>query len=107
MHKQHMNSFTYKGYGRIYTDPEYIQVVECIIQELDGYYPLGLVTYWDNYPNVLFIGKFELYDCEKLKELCKERNIPVFIFDSGFDDSPLGYYPSEPLNREEIKQLSY
>ena len=43
-----MTAFTYKGYGRIYTNPENIQDVKNIIQKLDEfeweYYPKGLVT---------------------------------------------------------------
>jgi len=105
-----MTAFTYKGYGRIYTNPEHIQEVENIIQELDefewGYYPGGLVTSWDRYPNVEYIGKFELNE-EKFKQICKERNIPVFVFDAGMNDYPSGYYPTEPLSKEEIKELSY
>jgi hypothetical protein len=105
-----MTAFTYKGYGRIYTIPEHIQDVESIIEVLDGfeweYYPGGLVTSWDRYPNVEYVGKFEL-DEEKFKQICKERNIPVFIFDAGMNDYPSGYYPTEPLSKEEIKQLSY
>jgi hypothetical protein len=105
-----MTAFTYKGYGRIYTNPENIQEVENIIQELDefewGYYPGGLVISWDKYPNVEYVGKFELNE-EKFKQICKERNIPVFIFDASFDAEPIGWYPSEPLSKEEIKTLSY
>lgn len=105
-----MTAFTYKGYGRIYTDIKNVQVVENIIQELDefewSYYPKGLVTSWNNYPNVEYVGKFEL-DEEKFKQICNARNIPVFIFDAGMNDSPSGYYPTKPLSREEIQQLSY
>lgn len=105
-----MTAFTYKGYGRIYTDREYIKQVEKIVEELDefewGYYPPFLVTSWDQYPRVEYIGKFEL-NGEKFKELCKKAYIPVFIFDAGLNDWPSGYYPTEPLSREEIKQLSY
>ena len=103
-----MTAFTYKGYGRIYTNPEYIQEVENIIQELDkfewSYYPERLVTSWDRYPIVQYVGKFEL-DEEKFKKLCKERKIPVFIFDAGMNDYPSGY--TKTLNVEEIKELSY
>jgi hypothetical protein len=105
-----MTAFTYKGYGRIYTNPEHIQVVEDIIKLLDefewGYYPQGLVASWDRYPNVEYVGKFEL-NGEKFKEFCKKADIPVFIFDAGMNDYPSGYYPTEPLSKEEIKQLSY
>jgi hypothetical protein len=105
-----MTAFTYKGYGRIYTNPENIRDVEYILQEIDefewSYYPVGLVASWDEYPRVDYVGKFEL-DGEKLKQICKERNIPVFIFDSGFIDYPSGYYPTKPLSREEIKTLAF
>jgi hypothetical protein len=105
-----MTAFTYKGYGRIYTDREYIKQVEKIVEELDefewGYYPAFLVTSWDQYPNVEYVGKFEL-DEKKFKEICKEWNIPVFIFDAGMNVYPSGYYPTEPLNREEIHSISY
>ena len=105
-----MASFTYKGYGRIYTNPENIQDVVNIIQELDefewSYYPTGLVTSWDEYPRVDYVGKFEL-DKEKFQQICKERNIPVFVFDASLNDYPSGYYPERPLNKEEIKQIAF
>ena len=104
-----MTAFTYKGYGRIYTNPENIQDVENIIKELSeiewGYYEGGLVTSWDRYPYVEYVGKFELNE-NKFKELCKERNIPVFIFDNGTEYETYGGY-KKTLNREEIKELSY
>ena len=105
-----MTAFTYKGFGRIYTNPEHIQNVENIIQELDefewSYYPEGLVASWNEYPRVEYIGKFELKE-ERFKQICKDRNIPIFIFDAGLETSPLGYYPIEPLNTEEIKNLAF
>ena len=102
------NPFTYKGYGRIYVqDQEDIQKVEDIIKEFDefewSYYPTSLVTTLDKYPNVVYVGKFELnFD---LKEECKKQNIPVFIFDSGFFHETKGYYPTEPLTKEQIQTL--
>ena len=103
-----MTAFTYKGYGRIYTNPENIQDVENIIQELDEfeweYYPESLVGFWDDYPIVVYVGKFEL-DEEKFKQICKERNIPVFVFNAYDNEYPRGYVKT--LNREEIKTLSY
>jgi len=103
-----MTAFTYKGYGRIYTNPENIQDVENIIQELDEfeweYYPESLVGFWDDYPIVVYVGKFEL-DEEKFKQICKERNIPVFVFNAYDNEYPRGYVKT--LNKEEIKTLSY
>jgi hypothetical protein len=85
-----MTAFTYKGYGRIYTNPENIREVKQIIQYLDQfewmYYPVGLVAPWD---------------------FCKKANIPVFIFDSGMNSDSGGYYPTKPLTKDEIKQRSY
>ena len=44
-----MTSFKYKGYGRIYTNPENIQDVKNIIKEVDEfeweYYPESLVGF--------------------------------------------------------------
>lgn len=103
-----MTAFNYKGYGRIYTNPENIQDVENIIQELDEfeweYYPESLVGFWDDYPIVVYVGKFEL-DEEKFKQICKERNIPVFVFNAYDNDYPRGYVKT--LTKEEIQQLSY
>ena len=106
-----MTAFIYKGFGRIYTNPENIQDVKNIIQELDElefetYYPESLVGFWDDYPIVVYVGKFEL-DEDKFKQICKERNIPVFIFDAGIYDYPRGYYPARPLTKEEIQQLAF
>ncbi len=105
-----MTAFTYKGYGRIYTNLEHIQDVEDIIRSIDkfewDYYPKELVTSWDGYPKVKYVGKFEL-DEEKFKDFCEKANIPVFVFDAGMNDYPSGFYPAEPLSREEIKELAY
>jgi len=104
-----MTAFTYKGYGRIYTDPEYIQDVEKIIQELDefeyqNYFPESLVGFWDDYPIVVCVGNFAL-DEEKFKQICKERNIPVFIFDAGCYGNLWTYEAT--LTKEQIQQISY
>jgi hypothetical protein len=105
-----MTAFTYKGYGRIYTNPENIREVKQIIQYLDQfewmYYPVGLVAPWDIYPKVEYVGKFVLNE-EEFKALCKKANIPVFIFDSGMNSDSGGYYPTKPLTKDEIKQRSY
>ena len=105
-----MTAFTYKGYGRIYTNPENIQDVENILREIDpmeydNYYPGGsLVASWDDYPEVEYVYKFDLRG-DDFKRLCKERNIPIFIFDAGRDNNPLGY--NKTLNKEEIINLAF
>jgi hypothetical protein len=105
-----MTTFTYKGFGRIYTDTEHIQDVENILREIDEneydtFYPTGgLVASWEDYPKVNYTYKFDLSG-EKFKQICKERNIPVFVFDAGKDEYPSGYIKT--LNKEEIQKLSY
>jgi hypothetical protein len=105
-----MTAFTYKGFGRIYTDTEHIQDVENILREIDEneydtFYPTGgLVASWEDYPKVNYTYKFDLRE-EKFKQICKERNIPVFVFDAGKDEYPSGYIKT--LNKEEIQKLSY
>ena len=68
-----MTAFSYKGYGRIYTNPENIQEVENIIKELNefewDYYPGDIVASWEAYPSVVWVGKFEL-DEDLFKQSC-------------------------------------
>jgi len=100
---------TFKGYGRIYVlTQEDVQKVENVIKEMDSYefdnyYPEGLVTTLDNYPRVVYIGKFDF--SFSLTEECKKRSIPIFIFDSGFEDRPRGYYNTEPYTKDQIQTL--
>ena len=102
-----MTAFTYKGYGRIYTNPENIQEVENIIKELNefewDYYPKNLVASWEVYPWVVGVGKFEL-DENLFKESCKAKNIPVFVFDSQFEQFPPGAL--KVLTKEDIKSIA-
>ena len=102
-----MTEFTYKGYGRIYTNPENIQEVENIIKQLNEfewhYYPRDLVASWDAYPSVVYIGKFELFE-PGFKQACKAKNIPAFVFDSEFDQFPVGAV--KLLTQKDIKAMS-
>jgi hypothetical protein len=105
-----MTAFTHRGYGRIYTNPENIQDVEDILREIDEieydhYYPPGgLVASWEDYPMVNYTYKFDLRE-DMFRKICRERSIPVFIFDAGKDTNPCGY--TKTLNVEDIKELSY
>lgn len=103
-----MTAFRYKGFGRIYTDPDKVGEVEDILIECDpeeyrDYYPKNLVAGWDSYPLVEYVGKFEL-NLAKFHAICKERGIPVFVFNAKSDDSPRGY--AEVLSRGEIEILA-
>jgi hypothetical protein len=98
--------FEYKGYGRIYTDPEHTQKLSDLIKEIDtfesDYIPESLVGIWDDYPNTVYIGKFEL-DRENFEKVCNENNIPAFVFSAS--EYSNGYY--KLLNKAEIQSLAY
>lgn len=100
--------FTYKGYGRIYVrTPEDIQVVEDLLRELDQnefdyYYPGDLVTTFDKYPWCVYTGKYE-QNLKELKQVCAERNIPIFCLDAGKEPDTPGYQVT--LNQEHIQLL--
>lgn len=105
------NQLTYKGYGRIYVSNEKdVQKVHRILCDFDTneylyYYPQGLITTLSKYPEVIYVGKFNLWS--NLVEECKKSNIPIFIFDAGNDPQPRGYFPpvTEPLTQEQIHRL--
>ena len=101
-------AFTYKGYGRIYTNPENIQEVENIIKELNefewDYYPKNLVASVEEYPSVIWVGKFEL-DEDLFKQVCKEKHILALVFNSGFEEFPFGL--TKCFTKEEIKSLFF
>lgn len=102
------SQFTYKGYGRIYVKKEEdIKKVEEILKNLDkfewNYYPEGLVTTLNYYPKVIYVGKYD--PNFNIVDECISRGIEVFVFDSGMNDWPDGYYPNQPLTEEEISAL--
>jgi hypothetical protein len=86
-----MNTFTRKGYGRIYvTETEDINKVKAIIKEIDefeyDYLPKHLITVFSDYPAVVYTGKFDDLDLNLLTAICMDRSIPIFCFDAGHND---------------------
>jgi hypothetical protein len=101
-----VSNFTEKGYGRIYVlSPADAVTLSRLIHELDpyeaaNYFPPGLIALVEEYPRVVYIGKFEpKFDIAAAAAL---RNLKVFVFDSGEEQLPDGYYPPA-LTRDEIK----
>ena len=101
-----MSNFTEKGFGRIYVDcPADVVSLSKLIHELDpyeadNYFPPDLIALVDEYPRVVYIGKFEPdFD---IAAAAAARNLKVFVFDSGEEALPEGYYPPA-LTRDEIK----
>jgi hypothetical protein len=86
-----MNTFTRKGYGRIYVqNPEDVNKVTAIIQELDdfefGYLPSNLIAPFSEYPKVVYTHKFEGLNIDKLTAVCWSRGIFIWCFDNGHDE---------------------
>lgn len=98
-----MTNFTYKGFGRIYVKfKEDIQKVEELLKELDlyeyeNYYPEDLITTLEQYPSVVYIGKFDIH--KDFESKCKENNIPIFVFDAGIYSEPTGAFIG-PLSKK-------
>ena len=82
-----MNTFTHKGYGRIYVEkPDDILRVMSIIKEMDeyefGYLPDQLITTFDQYPKVVYTHKFNDLDTDSLTATCWDRGIRIWVFDA-------------------------
>jgi hypothetical protein len=86
------DKFTYKRFGRIYVQTEGdVLIVEGILKGLDehefsNYYPEGLVTTIENYPECIYTYKYE-QNLDELKRVCKERKIPIFVLNSEYPES--------------------
>lgn len=83
-----MNSFTHKGYGRIYVENEAdINIVASVIKMMDdyefGYMPKNLITTFDKYPDVVYVHKFDDIDLDVLTALCWKKGIKVWCLDNG------------------------
>jgi hypothetical protein len=91
------NIFTRKGYGRIYVYKEDdIEKVKDIILRMDDfeyeYLPRDFITTIDEYPRVVYTGKFDDLDIDALTILCMREGVPIFAFDSGHDEYPVDLY---------------
>lgn len=86
-------TFTRKGYGRIYVNnPNSVDNVRSIIEKLDSdeftYMPEDLITTFDQYPQVVYTGKFDEIDLIKLTMRCYEAGIFIMCFNSGHNQYP-------------------
>lgn len=98
-----MNTFTRKGYGRIYVEHEkQIDQVTSIIKEMDeyefDYLPTGFITTISQYPHVVYTHKFDSLDYAALTAICWDKGIKIFCFDSGHDS-----YPSNSVKLHKAK----
>jgi hypothetical protein len=89
-----MNTFTHKGYGRIYVDKsENIDKVKAIIKQMSeyeyGYMPDKLINTFSEYPQVTYIHKFSDLDIDALTALCWQSGLFIWAFDSGHTEYPV------------------
>ena len=96
-----MQTFTKKGYGRIYV--KYVQDVEkvkAIIQAMDEfefkYMPQDLIVSFDAYPKVVYMHKFNDLNLDHLYAHCFAQGIQIFCFDAGNQERPSAAKPLEP-----------
>ena len=92
--------FTKKGYARIYVEKtEDISKVHNLIREIDeyewDYFPEGLVTTFDEYPQLVYTHKFDAIDPDYIVALCWKRGIKCFAVDAGREDG-LRYVVKDP-----------
>ena len=97
-----MNTFTRKGYGRIYVqNSEDCDKVKEIIKELNEfeyeYLPQRLIAHISHFPAVVYTGKFDELDLDLLTIVCAARGINIFCFDSRGDEFATGYKKFEEL----------
>ena len=93
-----MGTLTHKGYGRIYCETvDDIAKVHDVIKELDeyefGYMPKGIVTTFNEYPNVVYTGKFSDMGMDTLTAVCWSKGIKFWVFDAGRNDLPVSEIP--------------
>jgi hypothetical protein len=86
-----MNTFTRKGYGRIYVDKaENIDRVKAIIKELDefelSYLPEKFIATFDEYPQLAYTHKFCDMDINKLTAMCWTHGIHIWCCDNGYQE---------------------
>jgi hypothetical protein len=88
------NSFTHKGYGRIYVlNPEHVPFVHAIIKDIDeyeytGYMPKDLIAPFSEYPKVVYLHKFSDMSIDEIAARCLKAGYPIWCFDSRRDDYP-------------------
>ena len=88
-----MGTLTHKGYGRIYCEKANdVEKVSDVIKEMDEfehtYLPEKMITIFDDYPRVVYTGKFSDLDMDRLTATCWKRGIKIWVFDSGHNEWP-------------------
>ncbi len=86
-----MDTFTKKGYGRIYVEnAEDVQAVRDEIKAMDAfefdYLPSDLIAPFSEYPNVTYTHKFDALDHDELTVRLWMKGIKIFCLDNGHGD---------------------
>jgi len=87
-----MNTFTSKGYGRIYVDKnENIEKVKNIIGSIDeyefvNYLPSKLIAPFSEFPKLEYTHKFDCINLDYLTGECFKQGIYIFCLDNGHNE---------------------
>lgn len=89
-----MKTLTRKGYSRLYCEnridiPGIINLLIQFDEYEFGYMPDKWITTSDEYPKVVYTGKFDDIDIDEFTALCWKNGFKVWIFDAGNEDIPI------------------
>lgn len=93
-----MRTFTRKGFGRIYCEAErQVEIIAATIKLMDAfeydYLPEKLIAPFSEYPNVVYLGKFDALDVDALTAICWQNGIHMWAFDAGHEQFPSAVKP--------------
>lgn len=83
-----------KGYSRLYCENRIdIPNIRGLLKEFDQfefeYMPEKWITTSDEYPKVVYTGKFDDLDIDEFTAFCWKNGFRVWIFDAGEEDYPI------------------
>lgn len=103
-----METFTRKGYGRIFVSSgQDVAKVHHLIKELDpyehGYMPVNIVAPISEFPKLVYLHKFCDMDLKMLSIECMKRGFPILIIDNDKNE----FYSYDPPKIEEFMKFTF
>ena len=88
-----MRTLTRKGYARIYCEADrQVEIIKGLIKQMDefefDYLPRDLIAPFDEYPKVVYTGKFDALDVDELTAICWQGGMHIWVFDAGHEQFP-------------------
>ena len=86
-----MTTPTRKGYGRLYCEnPEHIPVIKEVMRQLSlfefDYMPDGFIAPFSEYPDLVYLGKFDEMDMNAVVAQCWRLGARVWYCDNGHEE---------------------